>query len=143
MFDLTPAIAKLLVDTGYDTDWAKAKEPSLANDIDPPRLFVGYHSITALGHLGEGHAPDKYMEFAEDLSQMFTTQFTCAVGSVPTVWHAVRNSIAGWAPLPAEKEYTGIYHSGGGVMGLDNGRIWWLDNWRIDFPRANPMPGLV
>jgi len=143
MFDLTALITKLQTDTTYACSWAKAKEPSLLNDTDPPRIFVGYHSINALGHLGEGHTPDYYEAFSEDLSQGFQTQFTCAVNLVPTVWHAVYNSCSGWVPLEPEKEYTGIYHSGGGVMGLDNGRIWWLDNWRMDFPRANPMPGVI
>jgi hypothetical protein len=139
MYDITTALVKLRTDTGYDCDWAKAKEPSLLNDIDPPRVFIGYHSITALGHLGQGEAPDPYMYFAEDLSQMFTTQITCAISLLPTAWHKVHNSLSGWIALPAEKEFTGIYHSDGGVMGLDNGRIWWLDNWRLDFPRASRL----
>lgn len=143
MFNLTPVIEKLITDTGYDVSFARAKEPSFANENDPPRLFVGYHAILSLGHLGEGESPDPYMAFAEDLSQSFQTQILCSVADLPVTWHNVYNSLHGWMPLTVEKEYSGIFYSNGGVMGLNNGRIWWLDNWRMDFPRANPMPGLI
>jgi hypothetical protein len=39
--------------------------------------------------------------------------------------------------LDAEKDISGFMYSGGGAMGLKDGRIWWMDRWRIDFPRVS------
>lgn len=139
MYDLAGLITHLATDTGYSVDWSKMKEPSLANAGDAPTIGVGYHSVTPLGGLGEGDSPDPYEAFAEDLGQGIQLQIICKVEDFHIVWKAVYASMRGWIPLPAEQNYTGMFHSGGGNAGISNGRIFWIENWRIDFPRANPL----
>lgn len=142
MLDLASLITHIQTGTGYVTEYAGAQAPSLANRGAAPEIFVMYHSLHPApgGILGEGESPDPYMYFAEDLSQKFLTQLVCQVesfGSTTGAWWTLAQSIIGWIPYPAEKDFTGIYHCEGGAMGLENGRIWWQDIWRIDFPRAS------
>lgn len=141
MFNLQLLIDKIAATTNYKTGWARAQEPSLDDKTAAPRVFVGYMAVKAQpgGVLGEGETPDPYMYFAEDLSQEFVTQLICSVEEFHSAWRILYLSVSGWIPLEPEKEFTGIYHNSGGIMGLDNGRMVWQDSWRIDFPRANPF----
>lgn len=145
MLDLLDLKVRIESVTGYITEWAKAKEPSLTDREAEPRVFVMYFGLQPVpeGILGDGDSPDPYNYFAEDLSQKFITQLVCDIesfGGTQGVWMNYSKAVLGWIPYPEEKEFTGIYHCEGGTMGLDNGRIWWQDTWRIDFPRASLLP---
>jgi hypothetical protein len=139
MYDIAGLITHIQSETGYSTDWAKEKELDLGLFSDPVFVKVGYHSLEANGVLDDGSAPDPYVQFSEDLTQHIIVQFICKQSDLPTVWKAVYDACAKWLPLPVEENYTALTHSGGGTIGIKGGRIWWLDRWRIDFPRANEL----
>jgi hypothetical protein len=117
--------------------FAKAKEVELGSITDPVKVYVGYHSVEADGSLGDGETPDPYQAHAEDLIQFTIIQFDCPVAEVSTVWRTIYAACATWTPIPEEANFSNFMHSGGGVMGLKDGRIWWLDKWRLSFPRVS------
>ena len=137
MYNLQSLIDHLVSDTGYDTAFARAKEMNLEGLDQIIKVKVGYHSVDSDGVLGDGETPDPYQYFAEDLSFSCIVQFTCGVAEFHTVWQSIYDSCSGWIPLDAEKDISGFMYSGGGAMGLKDGRIWWMDRWRIDFPRVS------
>jgi hypothetical protein len=138
MYNLQNLINHLNTELTYPVSFCRVIQPALAPD---PKIYVGYKAVEAEpgGALGEGQTEDYYIQFSENLSQYFQVQLTCSVSTFHSVWEEVYEKTAGWVPLEQEKDYSSVMHSGGGIMGLDNGNIWWVDTWRTDFPRANPI----
>ena len=139
MYNLQSLIDHIASETGYSVNWLKESEQNLPNTTDEITVYIGYHSLEADGILGDGSTPDPYVQFSEDLIQFCLVQFNCKVSDLHSVWRNIYNACAKWIPLPAEADYTAFTHSGGGVKGIQAGRIWWVDRWRISFPRANPL----
>lgn len=123
----------------YTVGWARAKEMDLGLITDPVKVVVGYHSVDALGELGDGDTPDPYQSYAEDLVQFAAIQFACPVADFHLVWKNIYIACATWSPIPAEANFSNFMHSGGGAMGLKDGRIWWFDRWRLSFPRVSTV----
>lgn len=139
MYNLQGLIDHIKTETTYSVNWIRESEQNLPNISDDVSILVGYHSLEADGVLGDGSTPDPYVQFSEDLIQFVIVQINCKVSDLHSVWLEVYNACAKWTPLTAEKDYTAFTHSGGGVKGIQSGRIWWVDRWRISFPRANPL----
>lgn len=135
MYNLQGLITRVGTVTGYATDWAKSKEMDLSNSLAPPEIKIGYRSVESTGTLGDGETPDPYQYFEEDLTQGFIVMFSCRVVELHIIWRNLYNCISGWIPPDLEADHSGIFYSGGGASGLQNGRIWWTDHWRMDFPR--------
>jgi hypothetical protein len=138
MYDLSELITHVAAkQPTYQVGWAKAKEMDLGSISDPVKVSVGYHSVDALGELGDGDTPDPYQSYSQDLVQFAVVQFTCTVTELPTVWRNIYSACATWTPIPSEADFSNFMHSGGGAMGIKDGRIWWLDKWRLSFPRVS------
>lgn len=138
MYDLSLLITHLQQDArlvGIEIGWAKDKEPSFVSNRNS-RILIGYHSVGQLGHLGEGQAPEAFVSFTEDMSQTFQTQIICPTTTFAATWNLLATVIVGWVPYIPNRDFTSVMHSGGGVMGGDQGQLWWADNWRIDFSKG-------
>lgn len=120
----------------YKVDWARAKEMDLGTALDPVMVKVGYHSVEGDGNMDEVDAPDFIQTYSQDLQQFIIVQFTCSVAEFHNIWQIIYAACASWDPIPAEGDYSNLMHSGGGAMGLKDGKIWWLDKWRLNFPKV-------
>ena len=135
MISLQTYIDRISSQTGYYTDWAKQKEIGTGNFGDPPRVIVGYDSVHSSGNLGDSDTPDTYLQYEEDLVQVFTVQFNCDTTSLHSVWQNIYNALAGWNYSATEINYSGLMYAVGGIMGVEGGRTAWKDRWKLDFPR--------
>ena len=136
MFDASYFIDKINSETSYIAQWAKAKEPIEISEQELPKIYVGYANIDSINPTN----PKTYDEFelhGEDLTQYFDIQINCKIEDLPTIWQTVYDLFVGENPVPTEKNYSGLTYSQGGVMGLENKTIWWVDRWKISFPTLN------
>ena len=134
MFDLALLVTHLETNTGYVTTFDKGQEPTSRNLTDPPTIMVGNHSVEVGETIGENDSVLPYVVYAEHLTQVFYTQFSCNATDTHIVWRKIHNSVAGWTPLDIEKDFSGVVPVKGLQKGITNGRIWWIDYWRIEFP---------
>ena len=138
MYDLQDLIDHIKTECPtYTVGWIKETDQNLPNQTDAVSVLVGYHSVDADGVLGDGSTPDPFVQFSEDLILYAIVQFNCKSSDFPVVWRALYHACSKWIPMPAEADYTAFTHSGGGVKGIQSGRMSWVDRWRISFPRAS------
>lgn len=133
MMDVNVFINKLHVDTGYKVEHARIKEPDLTEFVDLPVIYVGYATIDSKNPT----SPIEHSFFnlhGEDLVQGFDVQIVCDIDSLATIWKNCYTSLIGFNPIPGEEYRSGFTYSQGGMIGISNGRIWWLDRWKIGFP---------
>lgn len=140
MYDLAGVVALLKTEhPDFKIDLDRGKEPSYKNSSDPVDIQVGYNAVTDLESLGDGETGDPYIEFDEDLLFHFEVQINCKLEDFPATHIALYNTLRGWLPVPSEKGYSGCMFSGGKQKGLANGRIWWVMNWRLEYPRVSTV----
>lgn len=135
MYDIADIIT-LIQTTGYTVERAKAKEPVLSELTDLPIVYVGFRGIgaenpTTLEGVGA------YNQNGENLTQSFEVQICCEEQELPVIWRAVFKSLVGKNTQPLEQEMSSITYGKGGVIGFENGRLWHLDRWYVDFPSMN------
>ena len=136
MINVQTIIDKLKADTTYTIELARVREPELQEAIALPIIYVGYASIDSKNPA----APQELTMLnlhGEDLVQSFDIQIVCKGTALPTIWKAVYSALIGYNPVPNEAMHSGFTYSQGGVMGLANGNLWWVDRWRIGFPIVN------
>lgn len=136
MINVQTIIDKLKADTTYTIELARVREPELQEAITLPIIYVGYASIDSKNP----SAPQELTmlnSHGEDLVQSFDIQIVCKGTALPTIWKAVYSALIGYNPVPNEAMHSGFTYSQGGVMGLANGNLWWVDRWRIGFPIVN------
>lgn len=136
MINVQTIIDKLKTDTTYTIELARVREPELQEAITLPIIYVGYASIDSKNP----SAPQELTmlnSHGEDLVQSFDIQIVCKGTALPTIWKAVYSALIGYNPVPNEAMHSGFTYSQGGVMGLANGNLWWVDRWRIGFPIVN------
>lgn len=133
MIDLSLVVTRLQTQTPYQIELAKSKEPSLIELSNLPVIFIGYGGV-------EAKNPRSPIEFdlfnlhGEDLVQTFDIQIVCEAANLSTIWKTIYPKLIGWNPVLAEANYSGLTYSHGGVIGMDNSRLWWIDKWKIGFP---------
>ena len=134
-------IKGLIETTGYDVQYARDKEPNIQELTALPTVFVGYSSIDATNP----NAPIAYDLFnahGEDLVQTFDVLIACETANLPVVWRNVYTSLIGKHPtlsLSSTASTSGLTYGQGGVIGLSNGKLWWIDRYRIGFPTTNVL----
>lgn len=140
MYDLANVVTLLQTEhPDFKVALDKGKEPSFQNPSAPVEVQVGYNAVTDLDTLGDGETGDPYTEFDEDLLLHFEVQLNCKLEDFPSVHRALYETLRGWLPTPSEKGYSGCMLSGGKKKGLANGRIWWMMDWRLEFPRVTTV----
>ena len=133
MLDLSEIRDRIVTQTGYTVEYVRAKEPDLQEITTLPIIFIGYSSI-------DSKFPSSPVEMnllsmhGEDLVQTIETQIVCEMKNLKPIWLSLQKALTGWNPIPNEEFRSGITFSQGGVIGIANGLLWWMDRWRIGFP---------
>lgn len=139
MFDLTDIITRLQTETLYTIERAKVKEPSLVATNILPIVYVGFQSLDS-ENPSLAISTDLYDEHGIDLVQTFSIQINCLETNLSTIHRIIYKALIGWNPRPLEEQFSGFSYKQGGVIGLDNGRMWWIDLYTIGFPSLNVFP---
>ena len=115
---------------------SKYREPTLTSMTNLPVVFVGY-----VGFQNETNTidtPDIYPQHVQDFIQVFETQIVCAEEDFVDFWLSVKDALLGKNPSQLEQNFSSINYVEGGVMGLDSGKLWWTDRWKISTPITLP-----
>lgn len=144
MYDIIPLITLINVNSGIvalissntmtAVTPAKEKVPVLTEGA--ARVTLGYYDLNSQSPT-EPLANNKFNQAAENLIQGFDLQIDCNSLDLPVVWRALHKAIIGQNTQPLEEEFSGLTYGTGGLIGLSQGRIHWLDRWRVDFPTIN------
>jgi hypothetical protein len=133
MIDISTLISRLQATTAYTVTHARAKEPDLTDADNLPIIYIGYSSVTSKNP----SAPiehDLYNMYGEDLVQSFDIHIVCKQADLVTIWKNVYKNLIGYYPVATEESHTGLTYSQGGVVGISNDNLWWLDRYNIGFP---------
>ena len=133
MIDVSAIITKLQTDTAYTVSLPRTREFDLQELYELPLIYVGYSAIDSK-HPTSPIEYDLFNQHGEDLVQTFDVQIVCRVTELTTIWKNVYTSLIGFNPSPNEEIRSGLTYGQGGVMGLANSNLWWLDRWRLGFP---------
>lgn len=125
-----------LLTTGYEVQFARDREVDLQEQVDLPIIYIGYASIDSKNPTSPVEH-DFLNLHGEDLVQSFHIQIVCAANQLATIWKSLHSTLVGWNPTPGEQYHSGFTYSQGGMMGLSNSKLWWLDVWKIGFPTVN------
>ena len=136
MREVTSLINRIIQVTGYPCEYLSEEKPSLLNMADLPRVFVDTTAIKKTDNFGSGRSTHNDQMFEEDFSQVIAVQFCCSIEQKPLVWKTIGSAIAGWNDDPYEEVFTGLKYIEGGMIGRENGRVWWVDYWEVTFPRT-------
>lgn len=134
-------IKGLLATTGYTVEYARDKEPNTQELGILPIVYVGYSSLDSTNP----NAPIAYDLFnlhGEDLVQSFDVLTVCEVANLPVIWRKLYSACIGKHPtlsLSSTASTSGLTYAQGGVIGLSNSKLWWLDRWKIGFPTTNVL----
>ena len=140
MFDISLLKARIISETGYQIETIQAKE--IMPKIPTGQICgvrVGYLNNNAMDVTSRAITPDLYDQGWSDIIQTIEVHFVAMEQDIPTVWKALYAACCGWNPIPAEEVYSGMTYSEGGVIGIDNGKYWWLDRWTLSFPRVTNL----
>ena len=122
----------------YTIAKARSKEPDLAETAALPIIYVGYGTIDSKNP-NQPIELDTYSMNGEDLVQSFDIQIVCKEIDLKTIWTATFKALIGWNPVTVEQMHSSMTYSQGGVIGISNDNIWWLDRYRIGFPTTIPL----
>lgn len=120
----------------YTVEPSRIKEPALTELINLPIIYVGYHKLNSKNPTVPIEH-DLFNQHGEDLVQTFELQIVCEIRNFSTIWKNIYKTLIGWHPDIVELQHTGMTYSEGGVMGLENSRLWHIDRWKIGFPTVN------
>ena len=133
MISLDMMINYVKSNTSYTVTHTRLKEPDLAETSDLPTIYIGYGTIDSKNPNGAIEY-DIYSMNGEDLVQSFDIQIVCKQKDLVTIWKTIYKVLIGWNPVLLEGNYSGLTYAQGGVIGISNDNLWWLDRWRIGFP---------
>jgi len=137
VYDIADIITLIEV-TGYIVEPVKAKEPVLTELGKLPIIYVGYRGLDSKNPTTP-ESFSNYEQYAENLVQTIDVQICCLTQDLPTIWRSVYASLSGKSTQPPEEQYSSITYQKGGVIGIENDRLWWLDRWGVQFPSMNPF----
>lgn len=126
-----------LVDASINAQRSKYREPNLITAKSLPVVFVGYVGFQAETDLID--TPDIYPQHTNDYIQTFETQILCAEEEFLDFWTSIKDTLLGKNPSVGEQNFSSINYIEGGVMGLDSGKLWWTDRWKISTPITIPI----
>lgn len=139
MMDISVILDRLQASTTYTVELVRAREPNLPELTSLPIIYVGYSTIDSKNP----SAPieyDLFNQYGEDLVQSFDIQIVCTASELSTIWKKVYTALIGYTPTFSQSSgasVSGLTYAQGGVMGIVNDRLYWLDRWRIGFPTTN------
>lgn len=132
MFDLNLLRIELDAKLTYPVTFCRVNARTLQEYDELPQVEVGYFSINPHGNFGTANAPSDF-DYIEQLLQIVETHIICSIQDLPTVWRNVYSVVSGWSPSAAEDPFSGMMFRGGGIAGLDNGRVKHIDRWAVKF----------
>lgn len=118
---------------------AKSKDPIETDTpllTKTPVIFIGHTAIDSENPTTPGSL-DIYNQAGEDLIQSFDFHLNCMEPDLQLLWRELHKAMIGKNVQPLEEQFSGFTYKQGGMLGIDNGRIWWLDRWQIAFPTLN------
>ena len=138
MYDISSFITRL------NTNWTnpvasldQGQELSLQSREASPVFLFSYRAVTPDDHvLGDGIAPDNFNAFRDNFRQILEIKINCSIVNFPVIWKEYKAFLENWNPIDTEQEYSSLFYLGGQRQGIANGRMTWIDNWGIDFPRV-------
>lgn len=136
MFEVKLLIDLAKVSTSFEVKRSKQKQIVLQEEKVLPIVYVGYGTIDSENPTLAQREPI-INQFGQDLVQDFDVQIVCMEEDLPRIWNKLYQNIVGKNLQPLESQSTGFSYKQGGVLGLDNGRIWHLDRWSLAFPTMN------
>ena len=136
MITLDTIKTRLEAQTTYPIAFARDREIDLQEQIDLPVIYIGYSTIDSKNPTSPVEH-DFLNLHGEDLVQSFLIQTVATQATFPTIWKAVYTALVGWNPTPGEANHSGFTYSQGGLQGLSNSKLWWIDLWRLGFPTVN------
>jgi hypothetical protein len=138
MIDLAAIKSRLEDQTTYTIAYARDREIDLQEQTELPIIYLGYGSTDSKNPTSPVEH-DFLNQHGEDIVQTIVIQTVCTASTLPTVWKAVYTALVGWNPTPNENMHSGFTYAQGGVMGLSNSKLWYVDQWRIGFPTVNVL----
>jgi len=134
MFNLSLLISHITATTGYPTEFAREKEPMLSEVTQLPSVTVGYFQLNQKDITGSGNLlTGSNFQITAELIQEIEVQIICTPATLHLVQRIVYDACVQWMPNPnTAQAYSGLTYKVGGVVGLDNGRLHWLDRWELD-----------
>ena len=136
MYNEAGLISHITQTTGYPCEYLTEQKPSLLAFESLPMVFVDTTMIKKTDSFGSGRTTYDDQLYAEDHLQIIEVHFVCAIEDKADIWKTIGSAIAGWHEDPLEGVFTGLTYIEGGVIGRENGRVWWADRWAIEFPRT-------
>lgn len=140
MFDIEFLKTRIVSETGYPIETMQSKE--IIPRLDPGNICtvrVGYLNNNAMDITSRAMTPGINDQMWSDIIQTIEVHFVTLESNIPTVWKALYNACCGFNYDPIEQEYSSLTYAEGGVIGIDNGKYWWVDRWNISFPRVTNL----
>lgn len=144
MISLKVIYDRLKSKTSYTIEYAKDKEPNIQELTALPIVTVGYAGLDSKSpNLPIEH--DIYNLHGENLVQSFDIISICDSTKPDTLAAMVRNihgALVGYTPtvsIASLQGVSGLTYSQGGVIGLVNSKIIWLDRYKIGFPTIDVL----
>lgn len=131
-------IKNLIAVTGYPVEFSDTKESNLQELNTLPIVYIGYSTITAKNS-SNPESFSAFEQFGENLIQRIETQICCEVQDLPVIWRTVYKSLQGKNNIPLEQQFSALTYQKGGMVGLENSRLRWLDIWGVQFPSDAPF----
>jgi hypothetical protein len=138
MIDISTLITRLQTTTTYTITNARAKEPDLTDAVNLPIIYIGYSTVISKNPTASIEH-DIFNMNGEDLVQGFDIQIVCKQTDLVTIWKNVYKNLIGYNPLAIEYNHSGLTYVQGGVIGVSNDNLWWLDRWHLGFPTVTPI----
>ena len=117
---------------------ARERQIVLSDLSELPLIYVGYATIDSMD-ANTPTATGYFLHHGEDLIQSFDVHICCETSFFRTVWINVYRELIGYNPNEPAKNTAGLSYSQGGMMGLEDNKMWWMDRWRINFPTTNVL----
>lgn len=136
MYDLDKVISYLNNNVPYTITRSKSSVPLAVNIEDLPQISVGYFKLTSPRGTTE-ESREIVAQAGENITQSFHVTIHCKVENLPTIWRTLHTALIGYNPQPLEEQFSSFGYGLGGIVGLENGKIVWVDRWDLDFPTLN------
>lgn len=138
MIDIQVVVDRLKSQLSYTVELSRDTEINTQDLSTLPIIYVGYASLDtknpnaaiALSYLDEN---------GEDMVQTFDLKIVSTIADLSVVVRNVHKAINGFTPIPSDNtSFTSCFSfAQGGVIGLSNGKIWWVSRYRIGMPTIN------
>ena len=134
--DLKTLLSNRPTSSGYTVKDAKTKQSTLVDVNTAPVIYLGYSAIDSKNPTTP-ESENIIDAHGEDLVQTFDIIINCASSELPIIWKNLYTALIGQNTQPLEDQFTGLSYKQGGIVGLENGRMEWLDRWAVAFPTAS------